>query len=112
MGKIEYTRSTTMAITHTYRKNGEDSDAGQTLFFTVKADKYDSDETDASALIKKNITMSGPTNVIAVDPTDIADTVEPGKYYYDLRVKESGGNIYLVDSGTFTLVATPTNRES
>lgn len=112
MGKMEYIRSTTMAITHTYRKNGEDSDAGQVLFFTVKADEYDSDETDASALIKKNITMNGATNIITIEPTDISDSVEPGKYFYDLRVKEAGGNIYLVDSGTFTLVATPTNRES
>lgn len=115
MGKISYNRNTTYTITHVYQKNGVDSDEGETLFFTVKADEYDTDSVDASAIVSKTIDMDGATTVFTIDPGDIDDTVDPGKYFYDIKVKESNGPppiIYGVDSGTFTLAATPTNRES
>lgn len=112
MSKIKYNRGTTMAITHTYQKNGEPSDAGETLFFTVKPDEFDTSANDSTATVKKDVTMNGATNIITIEATDIDDTVEPGTYYYDVKVKENGGNIYLVDSGEFIINATPTNREA
>lgn len=112
MGKITYTRGTTYTITHTYKKNGVDSTDGATLLFTVKPDEYDSTADDSTATLKKNVAMSGATNVFTIEPDDIDDSVEPGKYYYDMKVIETGGDIYLVDSGKFNLEATPTNRES
>jgi hypothetical protein len=112
MGKITYERGTTYTITHTYQKNGVDSTDGATLFFTVKSDQYDTSTDDSTAIVKKTVTMSGATNTFTIDPTDVADTVDPGDYYYDMKVKETGGAIYGVDSGTFKLIAQPTNRES
>lgn len=110
--KITYNRGTTYTITHVYNVNGSPSVAGVTLFFTVKTVPYDSSAIDTTAIVKKNIAMSGATNVITVLPTDIPDTVVPGNYYYDLKVLDNTGAIYLVDNGSFVLTATPTNRES
>lgn len=114
MGKITYNRGTTFNITHVYQKNGVPSSAGIVLLFTVKQ-ATDGDITDSQALVKKNITMSGPTNEITLNPGDIADSWDDGDYVYDLKVVESWGPppvIYLGDSGTFTLDVTATNRIS
>lgn len=112
MGKINYTRGTTYTITHTYQKNGIDSTDGRTLLFTVKSVPNDTSADDSTAVIKKNIPMTGATTVFTIAPSDIADTVAPAKLHYDIRVIETSGAIYDVDNGTFTLTATATNRES
>lgn len=114
MGKITYNRGTTFSITHIYQKNGVPSSAGLELLFTVKQ-ATDADSTDATALIKKNISMSGSENVITIDPGDVDDSWSDGDYIYDLKVVESWGPppvIYPADSGTFTLDVTATNRIS
>ena len=110
MGQITYPRGTSFNLTHIYQKNGVDSTDGAKLLFTVKQPQFDSDSSDAAAIIKKNITMSGATNVITIDPEDVADSVDPGDYNYDLKVIETGGSQYQVDTGTFTITAGPTNR--
>lgn len=112
MGQLTYPRGTTFNITHIYQKNGVNSSDGATLLFTVKVPEFDSDSTDAASIIKKNIAMSGATNVIPILPGDVADSVAPGDYNYDIKVIETGGAQYQVDSGTFTLTAGPTNRLS
>lgn len=102
-------RGTTYGITHNYYKNGVLSTDGQTLFFTVKASESDLDNTDAAALVLKNVAMSGGTNAIIINPVD-TQNVAPGKYWYDLKVLDSTGAIYRVDKGRFVLDASPTNR--
>lgn len=112
MGAITYNRGTTYNITHIYQKNGVPSNDGIVLLFTVKS-VVDDDITDAAALISKNITMSGSTNVIPLSPGDIADSFPDGDYVYDIKVVESWGPpaiIYPADSGDFTLDVTATNR--
>lgn len=106
-------RGTTFAITSIYNKNGTPSTDGQSLLFTVKADESDLDDADASHLggLLKNVTMSGATNVITINPVDTQD-IPPGKYWYDLKVIETAGPIYRVDKGRFIISASPTNRLS
>lgn len=110
--KITYNRGTTFNITHHYEKNGIPSSAGVTLLFTVKPE-IDNDITDANAIIKKNVNMSGSTNVITINPADVADTVDDGPYIYDMKVIEAVGppaTIYPAGSGKFVLDVTATNR--
>jgi hypothetical protein len=89
---------------------------GETLYFTVKNVEYDADNTDTteSLLTPKTITMTGSTfpqsTVITINPADIADTVDPGDYYYDIKVLDTNGDVYLCVSGSFVLTASPTNR--
>ena len=110
--QITYNRGTTFNITHTYKKNGEPSDDGLTLMFTVK-EQVDNDADDSTAIIEKNITMDGAVNVITIDPADVPMSVEDGLYVFDLKVIESVGPpavIYLAGSGDFELDVTATNR--
>src|SRR6185437_10894319 len=105
MGQLTYPRGTTFVITHTYQKNGVDSTDGAKLLFTVKQPEFDTSTDDSTAIVKKTITMSGATNIIQIDPADVADSVNPGDYNYDIKVIETGGAQYQVDSGTFTITA-------
>lgn len=112
---IDYVRNTTYIFTHTYQKNGVDSSDGQTLFFTVKENQFDESIDDSTAIVKKTYSMSGPETEVTISPEDIADTVQPGKYYFDIKIKESDGPpkvIYPGASGEFNLIGKPTNRES
>lgn len=108
---ITINRGTTYTITHVYKKNGVESSDGATLFFTVKTDESDLDDTDSTALVSKNVAMSGATNVVTLDPDDTQD-IEPGKYWFDLKVLEDAGPIYRVAKGRCTIDASPTNRLS
>lgn len=110
MGKIKYNRGTTYSLTHTYQKNGQPSDDGQTLMLTVKQDQYDNSDDDSTAILKKDVPMNGSENTVTILPNDIDESVEPGDYYFDLKVKESSSVILMADWGEFELVATPTNR--
>lgn len=112
MGKITYNRGTKQVMTHNYLIYGLPATTGQTLLFTVKPVKYDADDTDSAATtLKKTITMAGSANLITILASDIADTVKPGTYFYDIKIIDSvSGGPFLADSGTFNLVATPTNR--
>ena len=110
--KLIYPRTTTYTITHNYTGPF----LGVTLYFTVKNVQYDADGTDISEsiLAPKTIAMSGSsapqTTTITINPADVADTVIPGNYYYDIKVLDTNGDVYLCTSGTFELTASPTNR--
>ena len=105
-----YRRNTSKTITVNYNPlNGIN---GVKVFFTVKAEKYDTSATDATAIIKQDVTLTGNTGVIDLNPSTVADTVEPGKYYFDISVLDAAGEIYSIDSGVFTLTAGVTNREA
>jgi len=83
-----------------------------TIFFTVKPDSNDSDADDSEATIFKTITShtTPATGLSAIALTDADTDVAPKKYFYDVKVKESDGNIYLAQKGRITVLATVTNR--
>lgn len=105
-------RGTTFTIDFNYQKGGvAETLVGATVRFTVKSDEYDSSTNDSTALITKNITdgdSSGHAE-IKLEPANTA-TLTPGKYKYDIKVQEAGGDIYKVIEGKFILDASPTNR--
>lgn len=116
MGKITYTRGTTYKITHRYTAP---EFLGVTLLFTVKTVPSDEDITDVttSIMTPKTVAMGGASfpqsTVITIDPEDVAVTVDPAKNYaYSLKVIDSNGDEYAVDSGSFILNAISTNRLS
>jgi len=114
MANLKINRGTTYSIGVTYKKNGvATSLVGATVRFTMKTSEYDSSTDDATASVLKNITdgMSDGTATITIDPDDTA-TLTPNKYYYDIKVEESGGDIYKIDEGTVKLDGSPTNRLS
>lgn len=114
MTTLNINRGTTYTIGLTYKKDGvATSLVGATVRFTMKDAEYDSSTTDSTALINKNVTdgASDGTATITINPSDTA-TLTPGKYYYDIKVAEAGGDIYKVDEGRIKLDASPTNRLS
>lgn len=107
-------RGTTYTIGFQYQKGGVDTTlVGATVRFTVKSEEYDEDADDSDAILVKNVTDGDSSGYaeIAIDPEDIP-LVEPGKYYYDIRVEEAGGDIYKVIEGRFVLGGSPTNRQT
>lgn len=112
MANLKINRGTTYTRSGTYSKNGVlQTLVGATVRFTMKSEKYDSDTDDSDAKILKNITdgTAQGAYVITIDPSDTA-TLEPGKYYYDIKVENADGTIYELDEGTIKLDAGPTNR--
>lgn len=110
MGKITYNRNTTYSLGVIYTNtNGV---LGSKALFTVKPTQYDSDALDATSILLKDITLTANTGSTTINPTDLDDTILPGTYYYDFKVLDTSGAIYMIDSGKFVLVANPTNRES
>ena len=114
MGKFTVDRGTTFTIDVAYKDNGVAASlAGATIRFTVKSAEYDSSVTDSTAVITKDVTshIDAPNGLSAIilDPADTA-TLLPGKYYYDIKVAESGGAVYKIDEGTLKLDGSPTNR--
>lgn len=86
---------------------------GATIRFTVKATEYDSDDTDSTAILLKNVSShtnaAAGESLITIDPDDTQDTT-PGTYFYDLKVEEADGSVYKIDEGKFILGGSPTNR--
>lgn len=114
MATLKIDRGTTFNIGIVYKKDGiATSLVGATVRFTMKTSEYDSSTDDSTASIVKNVT-DGDENgeaTIVLDPADTA-TLDPGKYYYDVKVQESGGDIFKVDEGKIKLDGSPTNRLS
>lgn len=86
---------------------------GCTVYFTVKADKYDSDISDTSAPIKKTVTShtdaAAGLTAWTIDDTDTY--IEPGKYYFDVIVEDAGGHAEPPSlNGEVNVIGTPTNR--
>lgn len=110
MSNRTYRRNTSKTITVNY--NPLNNVDGVKVFFTVKPTKYDTSATDATAIIKQDVVLTANSGVIDLNPNTVADTVEPGKYYFDMSVLDTAGEIYSIDSGVFTLTAGATNREA
>lgn len=110
MSDRSYHRGTSKKITVNYTPlNGI---AGSKVFFTVKANQYDEVVDDSSAIIKKTVSMSDNTATISLVPSTVPDSQPPGNYYYDIAVLDAASDIYVIDSGSFEITATPTNREA
>lgn len=118
MAKLRINRGTTYSRTMTYKEDGVTTSlVGATVFFTMKSAEYDTSADDSTAIVSK--TLSGVDlpdaadglATITLDPED-TDLVEPGDYFYDIKVKKSTGEIYKTDEGTIKLDGSPTNRLS
>ncbi len=84
MATLNINRGTTYIRTGTYSVDGVlTSLVGATILFTVKSSEYDSDATDTTAAIIKNITdgTAEGSYEIELAPADTA-SLAPGKYYY------------------------------
>jgi len=116
MAKLKINRGTTYSRTVNYQENGvATSLVGSTVRFTMKADEWDTDTDDSTALVTKNITSgtSGGVATITLAPADTA-TITPGEYKYDIKVDKGslGTTVYKIDEGTVVLDGSPTNRLS
>lgn len=112
MAKLKITRGTTYTRSGTYSVDGVATTlVGATVRFTAKEEEYDSDTDDSDAPIKKDVTngTSGGAYTITIDPADTAQ-LDPGKYFYDIKVENADGTIYKLDEGTIELDGSPTNR--
>ncbi len=86
---------------------------GGTLYFTIKEDEYDTDATDASALLKKNVTTFTNGGLTATFKLTDADTyIEPGTYYYDIVYANAAGeSAPPIFNGKCIIKPHPTNRD-
>jgi len=112
VAQLKINRGTTYTINFAYQRNGEaETLVGATVRFTMKPNEYDDDADDSDASVHKDVTTGDADGLaeIVIDPSDTA-TLTPGKYYYDIKVEEAGGEIYKVDEGTVRLDGSPTNR--
>ena len=95
-------------------KDGNPIDlTGATVYFTVKS-AYDTDNTDSTALIQKNITShTNPTagqTVLNLSETDT--DVAAGKYLFDFKLKTAIGAETNYDPETFIVQEVITRRSS
>lgn len=85
---------------------------GATLYFTVKTEEYDDTANDSTALISKTVTSfvdpeNGLANVV-LTPSDTQ--IDPGVYYWDIKVKESDGSTFKTAEGLLEIDGSATNR--
>ena len=114
MANLKINRGTTYSRTVNYSVNGVPTSlVGATVRFTMKSTEYDTDATDSTAVVTKNVTngTADGVAVIALNPSDTA-TITPGKYFYDIKVdvNSDGITVYKVDEGTIKLDGSATNR--
>lgn len=112
--KLNVDRGTTYTINVVYQENGAAASiVGATIRFTVKSSEYDTDDTDTTAPLKKNVTShtdaANGLSAITINPSDTQDIV-PGKYFYDIKVQLASGVVHKIDEGKFILDGSPTNR--
>ena len=93
----------TVSLEVTYSDGTAYDLTGSTVYFTVKANLTD---TDANAKIQKTVTShSDPANGITSITLSKTDTnIDAGDYYWDLQIKESGGDIHSVRYGIFRII--------
>jgi hypothetical protein len=111
---VKINRGTTFVWNVNYSKDGEPATlVGATVRFTVKATEFSADADDSDAVITRDIDdvtgIVGTTATFTLDPADTA-TLEPGTYFYDIKVEEAGGAVYKIDEGKIRLDGSPTNR--
>lgn len=112
MANLKIDRGTTFPFNLTYEKEEVVTTlVGATVRFTMKDEEYDTDSSDTGAEIKKDVTDGNAQGeaTITLLPADTA-TLAPGKYFFDVKVQEAGGEVHKVLEGTITLDGSPTNR--
>lgn len=86
---------------------------GATIRFTIKPVRFDDDTDDSSATFTKNVTShddaAGGLSHVSIVPTDTA-TFAPDAYFYDIKVQEAGGDVFLLEEGEMLITGSPTNR--
>lgn len=99
--KIQFYKENTVNINLSF--TGVDL-TGSTVYFTIKS-AYDSDQADASAIIKKDITShTNPTQGLTTITLLPADTsVAAGKYGYDIKLKKATGEQSTITVGEVTV---------
>lgn len=112
---IKVHRGTAYTINYTHLdSDGNPIDlTGQTVYFTVKDEEYDTDASDSVAEISVNVSShSDPTNGVTTWALNDADTyLEPGTYYYSILVEDASNDSVLVAKGKFKVLAHPANRQ-
>lgn len=87
--------------------------SGDTIYFTAKP-AYDEDKTDASAVIKEDFLASSVLDVETGRVSFILDSsttnVKPGRYVYDLVLKQEDGDRITLLSGKLTIKPAATLR--
>ncbi len=101
MAKIEVYRGTTAPVVynHTDATGIAVPLTNKTLYFVVKADKFDTSPDDSTAIIKKkivshtgmieNYTLNAATGVTGFYLNDADTYKEPGKYYYVFLIEDN-----------------------
>lgn len=113
---ITITRANTQTVNLTAVDDSSTSaiKAGDKIYFTAKP-VYDNDETDASAVIAKTMdaddVLDTETNRVTFTITAEDANVQPGKYVYDLVLKQSDGDRITLLSGKLTVRPAVTLRE-
>lgn len=83
---------------------------GWTIFFTLKKKKTD---TDADAVLQKNVTPESPTTGVCTVVLTNTETLNLlGLYYYDFQYKDDDGVVQTITSGGLTFVTDITRRIS
>jgi hypothetical protein len=85
---------------------------GATVYFTVKSD-YDDDETDSTALIKKDITthtspLEGKTELIL---SGVDTNIPAEEYGYEIKLKKANGAKKTIEIGRFVVKDTYQRRD-
>ena len=111
MAVITYPRGTTFPLTFNYTPLSGMAN-GATALFTVKPTQYDVTSNDSTAVFQKRVALTNNTGQDPILPTDVSDTNLPGTYYYDYKVIDSTGEVFLITTDKFKLTASPTNVTS
>lgn len=114
MATLKINRGTTFVIGVSYMKDGVPATlVGSTVRFTMKSSEFTDVWADTDAAVQFDQTDGTVDGSVTfkLDPEDTAE-LEPGKYYYDIKVQEPGGDIYKLDEGTVKLDGSPTNRRT
>lgn len=84
---------------------------GYTIFFTVKT-LTDVETDDSAALISKDITShTTPASGITTITVTNSDTdITPGKYQYDIQMKDGSDRIYTIKRDYFVVLQDITKR--
>jgi len=85
---------------------------GYTFFFTAKTNNTDA---DANAVLTKDVTThtTPASGITAINLTaGSTGSVSPGRYYYDIQMKDTSANITTLISGFLTVNQDITQRTS
>lgn len=113
LSNLELYRGTTKTLTLTFKDSAGDAIdiTGYTIYMTAK-EVYDTDATDANAVINETASITDAVNGIATISLSVADTTKTArKYFYDIKYKNSGASVVqVIGTGTLIIYPAVTNR--